>query len=132
MSAHQFILSASLALLFLTGCGGLTDPSKNKIDRFTDVVPNDGQGPVHPFTASKTGELSLKLTALSPTPSAVVGIVYGQPTGGGCGYLTSNDIVGLNRETFQFQIQKGSYCIQVYDSGYLTVAQNYTVEVSHP
>jgi hypothetical protein len=132
MRAHHFILSVSLAALFLTGCGGLTDPSKNQVTPFSDVVPNDGQGPVHLFSASKTGELSVRLTALSPTPSAVVGVIYGQPSGGACGYLTSNDFVGLNRDVLQFQIQKGNYCIQVYDSGYLAVSQNYTIQVSHP
>jgi hypothetical protein len=132
MRAHSFVLAAMLAPLLVTGCGGVTDPSKNQIERFNGTVPNDGQGPVHPFNVSKSGELAVKITSLSPSPQAVVGLVFGQPSGGVCGYITSNDFVGLNRDQFQFPIQKGSYCVQAYDSGNLTVSQNYTLQVSHP
>lgn len=132
MRAHHFILSAALAALFLTGCGGVTDPSKNRVEPFSGTVSVGGLGPVHNFTVDKNGELSVKLTALSPTPSTVVGLIYGQPNGGVCAYITNNDFVGLNRVTFQFPIQKGNWCVYVYDSGNLTVAQSYTIEVSHP
>jgi hypothetical protein len=134
MSAHHFFRSVLLTALLVTGCGGLTDPSKNQVDPFSGTVPVGGAGPVHVFNVSKTGELSMRITALSPTPTAVVTVVYGQAVTGGCAPLSQNDFVGLNTgDTFQFQIQKGSWCAQVADPyTRLAVAQNYTLQVSHP
>jgi hypothetical protein len=134
MSAHHFSRSVLLTALLVTGCGGLTDPSKNQVDPFTGTVPVGGNGPVHLFNVSKTGELSVRLTALSPTATTVVSVIYGQAVSGACAALSENDFVGLNTgDTFQGQIQKGSYCIQVADPYIrLTVAQTYTITVSHP
>jgi hypothetical protein len=134
MSAHYFFRSVLLTALLVTGCGGLTDPSKNQVDQFSGTVPVAGYGPVHLFNVSKTGELSVRIIAMSPTATAIVSVIYGQAVSGGCGPLSENDFVGLNTgETFQGQIQKGSYCIQVADPyTRLAAAQTYTLQVSHP
>jgi hypothetical protein len=132
MRAHHFILAAALAALFLTGCGGISDPSKNQVDTFSGAVAVGGVGPVHTFNVSKNGEFTVHFTSLTPTPTAVVGTYFGQPSGGGCGIFTQG-IAGLNHDPFSGQpVQKGSYCIQVYDSGGLAVAQNYTLTIAHP
>ena len=62
----------------------------------------------------------------------MIGLVYGQPASGGCSPYTSISLVGLNRDVLQGQIQKGNWCIQPYDSGFLTAATDYTLQVSHP
>jgi hypothetical protein len=132
MRAHSFILAISLAALLLTACGGVTDPSKNQVEIFSGSVGLLAYGPVHVFNVSKTGELSVRVTSLTPTAAAVIGLIYGQPSGGSCAPLTSANLVGLNRDVFQGQIQKGSWCIQPYDSGFLTAPTNYTLQISHP
>ena len=39
MRAHYFVVAAMLAALLVTGCGGMTDPSKNQVETFNGTVP---------------------------------------------------------------------------------------------
>jgi hypothetical protein len=80
---------------------------------------------------SNGGEYSVKLTALSPTPTAVIGMVWAQ--GANCELTIQSNFASLNQQALGGPIyQKGAYCILVYDPGTLTVAQNFTIQVSHP
>jgi hypothetical protein len=140
MRAHHFVLSAALAALVVTGCGGLVDPSQNQNETFIGTVQVSvpggavSVGPVHSFNVSKQGEVTVHFTSMTPTSAAVLGAVFGQTVSGECAQLTVNNFSGLNRDPFSSLPiqQKGSYCIQMFDPGTLTVAQNYTVQVSHP
>jgi hypothetical protein len=125
--------AALTAVLWLSSCGGITDPSNNKVDPFPSTLIVGGSN-VHPFSASKNGEFSMKLTAIAPTPDVFVGTIFGQVANGQCqpypGYV--NQFSQLNRSSLQGPIQKGSWCAIVYDSGGLTEDITYTLEVSHP
>jgi hypothetical protein len=125
--------AASLALL-LASCGGIANPSENRVDVFSGVVPPGGQGQPHAFSVDKTGEISVRLTALSPTPSAVVGTQLMQSSGGNCNLFYGRDnFTGLNRDVLQLPISKGNYCVIVFDANNLLLqAQTYTLQVSHP
>ena len=89
---------------------------------------------MHPFSSPKTGEISVKITALSPSSNTLVGLLWAQSsTAGACdGQLLQNTIAQLNIPAISNQILSGNYCIQLYDAGYFGVAQTYTVTVSHP
>jgi hypothetical protein len=127
-------------VVFLTAiipaCGGISSPSENTVEMFPGTVAVGGQGPTHNFSASKTGEFFVTITALTPDPNVFLGIAVGQQTGGGCsainlgGYV--NNFAQRDRQALGGQIQKGNYCVGVYDVGYLTQAANYTLRVSHP
>jgi hypothetical protein len=112
-------------------CGGTTSPSDNVQDPFSGTLAVGGIAR-HPVTVNNTGEFSIKITALSPTVTAFVGIVWAQ--GGNCDLaLQQNNFSTLNSPALVGAVlQKGQYCVAVYDSGGITVAQNYTLIVSHP
>ena len=123
--------AAVLAGLIAIGCGGVSDPSKNTVEPFSGVLPPGGQVTFQNINVSKNGEYSVKITALSPTPTAVLSVGWFQ--GGNCEFIMSSSYAELNRTALAGAIfQKGAYCLQVADIGTLTVAQNFTVTVSHP
>lgn len=126
-------VAALTAVLWLNSCGGITDPSNNKVDPFPDRLVVGGTN-LHPFSASKNGEFSMKLTAIAPTPNIFVGTAFGQVISGQCqpvfGYI--NELSQLNRSSLLGPIQKGSWCALVFDSGGLSEDITYTLEVSHP
>jgi len=112
-------------------CGGTTSPSDNVQEPFSGTLAVGGIAR-HPVNVNNTGEFSVKITALSPTVTAFVGTVWAQ--GGNCEIaLQQNQFSTLNSPALVGAIlQKGQYCVAIYDVGVLTVAQNYTIVVSHP
>src|SRR5689334_11859977 len=83
----QWAAGATAAtLVFLTiACSGVVDPSKNVTDTFSGTIPVQGTAPGHPFSTSKTGEYTVKVTALSPSSGSFFGSVLAQgPTNGTC------------------------------------------------
>lgn len=126
-------LSVLIGLSTLTAtCGGVASPSENRVETFSATLAVGGQNN-HPFTVDKSGELSARITDLSPTPAVIIGTALFQSLGGTCNSLyTRDDFTGLNRDVLQLPINKGSYCVAVYDPGRLMQAQNYTIRISHP
>jgi hypothetical protein len=122
----------AVACLTIAGCGGITDPSKNTVDTFSGTLPVGGTT-LHGFSASKTGELSVKLTALAPTSNGTVVLTWTQSANdGSCGGVLNQAFAQLNVPTLSSQIVSGRYCIVVQDVGSFTVPQTYTIAVSHP
>ena len=128
----------SLALLLLAaalvspGCGGVTSPSQNKQDTFSGTLQPGGITYFRNIDVPNTGEYSVKITALSPTATAVVGTVWAQ--GGNCELaVQQNSFSTLNTPALAGAvISKGAYCVAVFDSVGLTTSQNFTIVVSHP
>ena len=138
----QRIAMALLVALTASGCKGPTDPSKNTTETFMGTVQPQSIGePIPHFTISSLGEFSVTMTALTPG-NVFVGIGWGQWSGNSCGLIPGQtNIVGsanISRTVLSGQIFiKGDYCVVVFDGTNLgapplTVAQNYTVQVSHP
>jgi hypothetical protein len=120
---------------FITiGCHGITSPSNNTVDTFPGTLNPQGGG-AFPFTAARTGEFTVKLTALAPTSNALVGLAltFGN-NDGTCttSAIQQNNFSSLNAQALGGQMIAGKYCILIYDVGTLTVAQTYTITVSHP
>jgi hypothetical protein len=133
-SRFRAALVLAVAGALSVSCGGIVDPSQNKVDTFSGTIALQGNGVPHPFSSSKTGEISVKITALSPSSGTLVGLVWAQASGpGACdGQPIQNTLAQLNIPAISNQILKGNYCIQLYDAGYFSTAQTYTVTVSHP
>ena len=127
----------ALPLLF-AACGGIVDPSSNQVEPFTGQIAVGGRS-VHGFSASRTGEISVKITALTPSSSnTFVGIVWtGRASDGTCnGQLGAlfgqNNLAQLNVLAISAQILQGGYCLTLFDVGSFTTTTSYTVTVSHP
>ena len=126
----RFGAALALAGLITVSCGGVVDPSENRTETFSGVLD---QGGAKTFTMSVNngGEFSVKITALQPTPTAVVGLLW--LFGSNCDQLVQQNFGTLNQPSLAGAVlQKGTYCVQIYDIGTLTASQTFTLTVSHP
>ena len=132
-SRFRAALVLAVAGALSVSCGGIIDPSQNQMETFSGTIAVGGSGPIHFFSAAKTGEISVKITALSPSSGTLVGLIWAQASGGACnGQFLQNTLAQLNVPAISTQIISGSYCIQLGDAGYFSTAQTYTLTVSHP
>src|SRR4029077_21090220 len=128
----RFAAALAIAALVSMSCGGVTDPSQNTVDTFTATLAVGGFN-IHAFSASNSGEISVIIKALSPVTNAVLGVIYGLPQSDGSCAAINGSAWSLTSVVFSNAIQKGSYCLGVYDYfSALTVPENYTITVSHP
>jgi hypothetical protein len=133
MPIRRILAVVSLAAL-VAACGGIVDPSKNAVDTPSGTIPVGGVADPFSFSVGKTGEFFVTITSLTPDPNIVVGMALGQPQTGGCApfpyYI--NNVAQLNRQALGGQIDKGDYCISMYDVGLLKQPASFTLRVSHP
>jgi len=126
------IVALAAAGLFTISCGGIVDPSKNQMETFTGTVTPQGFTS-HPFSVNKTGEISVKITALAPLNNVPLGIIWAQAdSGGSCVAVIQSGVANLGIPAISGQIYSGNYCVLVYDLGILSDPETYTVVVSHP
>jgi hypothetical protein len=128
-------VALATAALFTISCGGIVDPSKNQMQEFSGtVLPQNTAGfGTHPFSVNKTGEISIKITALAPLNNVPLGIIWAQAASdGSCVSLIQSGIANLGIPAITGQIFSGNYCVLVYDLGILTAPETYTIVVSHP
>ena len=120
------------AALLAASCGGINDPSKNTVDSVSGTLAVGGANE-HRFRSSKTGELSVKLTALAPTSNAIIGLLWTQATNdGSCAGLLQQAFAQLNVPAIAGPVSSQNYCIIVNDIGGISVPQTYTLAISHP
>src|ERR1044072_7748092 len=85
-SAVRTFSAAALALaaaaFFTISCGGIVDPSKNQMQEFSGTVTPQGFTS-HSFSVNKTGEISVKITALAPLNNVPLGILWAQADSSG-------------------------------------------------
>jgi hypothetical protein len=118
--------------LLAAGCGGVIDPSKNTVDAFSGTLTPQGTAQVKTLNISNNGEFSVKVTALTPTPTAVVGLEL--DFGSNCEQpIQRNNFSTLNVTALSGLIQqKGAYCVVIFESIALAAPLNFTVSISHP
>lgn len=129
-------VALAIAGVLTVGCKGITSPSNNAMEPFSGTLQPQGAA-AHAFTVGKTGEFTIKLTALAPNANLLVGLALTQGnTDGTCSTSVvlgqQNNFASLNAQALGGQIFAGRYCVLIYDVGSVTVAQTYTVTVSHP
>jgi len=126
-----FLLALAGALSI--SCGGITDPSQNQVETFSGTVAAGSFGPAHHFSASKTGEIQVKILTLTPASVPAVVVTWAGNGDGSCNGGTFGQGVGaVNTTAISNQIVSGSYCVYVSDYVGQTVTANYTITVSHP
>jgi hypothetical protein len=125
----------AVTTLAVAACG-ISEPSSNRTDTFTGTVPLGGIGPLHSFSVGREGgEVDIKLTDISPDSAASLGIRYGQFASGStteCLAIAQTPVANKDKSALAGRISKGTFCVVVFDSGFLTRAENYTLAVSHP
>lgn len=133
MQGNSFALAMVVAAcVSVAGCGGIVDPSQNVSQPFTGTIARGDLPKTYPFSVSKTGEVSVKITALSPTSSQPLGVAILQDSCSGNLYLGPNNFAQLNVTALSGQIFNRSYCLLVFETQQLATTQSFTVTVSHP
>jgi hypothetical protein len=124
----------AVAAVVTLGCKGISTPSSNVTDQFSGTLqPKDQKS--HPFSVSRTGEFTVKLTAWAPNTNIFAGLVWSLGNNdGSCSttVLQQNNFVTLNTQALGGAIVSGKYCIFIFDTGTMTAPQTYTISVSHP
>ena len=126
---------AILAAALLVGCSGPIDPSKNQTENFDGDLTVGGVF-ARSFSWSKNGEVETTVTSVNPTPTnGPVAMYIGIPDAAGnclqlAGYFPQQAIV--NRTVPFGVLNKGTYCLAVYDPGVLTRSTHVTGTFSHP
>jgi hypothetical protein len=136
MTARWIAAALCAGSIAAAGCG-ISDPSNNTTDKFSGLLDPLGFNTHQPINVNKTGEVTVTVTALSPTTNVSLGIVFGQLAGSTCanslGYFTTFGV--LNRTAISAgNIPKGTYCVGVFDAGTGNVPStvSYTISVQHP
>ena len=99
MKSLRYAVVCSLAGLLAAGCGGVVDPSKNQVETFSSTLEVGG-AVTHFFSVSKNGEMSARLTAITPSSASLLGTALGQQVSGTCSVFGVNNFTGLNRDVF--------------------------------
>jgi hypothetical protein len=143
-------LAIGLLLFALAACEAPTAPSDDTVETLSGTVQAGGFD-ITRFFAMKAGALKVRLQALTPGGTAVVGIAFGElnVTGKDCftrgGAMLSAVNVGqvvtwpyLPNPVTEVQIDEGPHCIKVYDPVCcdrtltpLAGPQSYTVQITH-
>jgi hypothetical protein len=127
-------LSIAVALaLCLTGCSGVIDPAKNTVEKFSGTLGAAGHVYFN-YSWSKNGEIEVTMTSVTPTPTnGPIWMQIGQIDKGTCFLLQGYTQQAIVNRTVQFGIlNSGTYCLDVFDPGVLTVPVNFAGNFSHP
>jgi hypothetical protein len=133
-------LAATLvaAGLLTAACNGVVDPSNNVLQTFTGTIPVQGTTvPGAAWSTNKTGEYMIKVTAMDPNNGVYFGTILSYAAGNGTcvGQLQpiqQNSFGTVNTPVMSGAIYPGSYCVFLFDVGFFTVPENFTLTVSHP
>jgi hypothetical protein len=117
----------------LSSCGGVIDPSKNTVENFEGDLAVGG-AKIFNYSWSKNGEVEVTMTAVTPTPPLPIAMYIGQSdSAGNCFQLAGYASQAIVNRTVQFGVlNKGSYCLGIYDPGVLKGAAHFTGTFSHP
>jgi hypothetical protein len=127
-------------LTFLTGsvaCGDDETPTEptqptrpTTTETFSGTLTVNG-AVTHPFTATGSGQMTLRLTTLSPDSAARVGLSLGTFTGTTCQIVLANDNASQGAIVVGNAGAAGNFCARVYDVGQLGAPTEYTITVEH-
>jgi len=133
LSTNRIALALGLLLGALVAVTALSTGSNGKVSTtFSGSVAHEGVSS-HSFTVEREGSVEIKLTALG-APAAQgteIGLGLGTPTAAGnCALVEAVDSTPVSGQ-LGGTLQKGTYCVAVYDSGDVTVQPvDYTVSVT--
>lgn len=100
-------------------------------DSFASNVPVLGAAS-RSIEASQAGAITVNLSSLAPA-SAVIGLGVGIPrsSGSGCYLATSVDAT-TGSPPLTIAVERGTYCVRVFDSGLLREPATFTLTTAHP
>ena len=131
MRSGRLVVFCAMAALLAAGCK-LADPSNANTDTFTGTIQLGGSELKAFSVGSNGGEVTITLTQTSPDTGATLGLLYGQLASGSTTECLPVRSTANGRIALTNTILQGTYCLVVFDSGFLSRAESYTVTASHP
>ena len=133
LSTNRIALALGLLLGAFIAVTTLSSGSNGKVSAtFSGTVAHEGVSS-HSFTVEREGAVAVELTALRPGSEHAneIGLGLGTPTpAGNCALVEAIDSTRVSGQ-IGGTLQKGTYCVAVYDSGDVTSAPlDYTVSVT--
>src|SRR5262245_36295276 len=100
-------------------------------EQFSSTLTPNG-GITHQFNVLQAGSVTVRLSALAPDDTVVIGLNLGTWNGQICAATLPNDKAALNTVVTGTAQNTGVYCARIYDAaGTLTSATDYTIDVTH-
>jgi hypothetical protein len=100
-------------------------------ETFSGTLTRNG-GITHEFAVQQAGTVAVKLAALAPDDTVIVGLSLGTWNGAVCQVILPNDKAALNTTVTGSAQNTGFFCARVYDAtGALAGATDYSIEVTH-
>ena len=119
--------------LLTAACG--SNPSSPSTPPVTDTLTGTLSPTnlnAHPFNVSAAGNLTITLTSLTP-PVTAVGLGVGQVSNNQCQNVQSYPAPFTQGLVWNTALDaSGTYCVAIWDIGYLIQNENYTITVVHP
>jgi hypothetical protein len=131
LSTNRIALTLGLLLGALVAVTTLSTGSTGRMSTtFSGSVAREGVSS-HNFTVDREGAVEVKLVALRSDQGKELGLGLGTPTpAGNCALVEAVDSTRISGE-ISGTLQKGTYCVAVYDSGDVTSNPvDYTVSVT--
>ena len=105
-------------------------PATTKV--FSGTIDRNGAF-THPFTAARSGSVTVTLSALNPDNTLTIGLSLGTWNGESCQTVIARDSTVVGNSIVGTASSSGNFCIRVYDAASrLTEPTSYDVQVVHP
>jgi hypothetical protein len=133
---NWLVIFGCLIAIAAAGCGlpeSTTSPTTTPpTESFSGTLALQGSN-VFAFTVTQTGTVAVTLASLSPSPTGGVGLGIGTPSGTAACTLTSSTPNATAASTAQITItlNPGTFCVKVYDTGNVTTASTFTINLVH-
>ena len=138
--------AALLGVLVLASCGAgcssnptspttpttPTTPTGPTTDTFSSVLTGNGGRTSHAFKASGPGTVSVTLTNLGAPVTVGLGLGIPNANGSGCNLNTTVDATASATAQITSNIDTGTYCVELYDTGKLRADVSFAVRIVHP
>ena len=130
----QFRATALVALILWTAACGSSSSTAPSAPPVTDTLTGTlgaTNANAHQLSASTGGTLTITLTTLTPAVAAV-GMGIGVVSNGQCSLQFTNSPFVVGNVWNASLAGGGTFCVVIYDIGYLTQDETYSITVVHP
>jgi hypothetical protein len=111
---------------------GPTDPNPTVTETFTGSITPNGAA-THQFVVLASGDVTARITEITPDPAITIGFVLGTWSGSSCQTVIFKDEVAQGEALIGRVTGQGVLCVRVHDpNGKLTAPLTYSLSVEHP
>jgi len=138
-SVFHYLIVPALFALTSAACGDNltttptdTTPPPTTTETISGTINSNG-GATHTFPVTRSGSVTVTLSALRPDNTLTIGLSLGTWNGESCQTVIARDTTVVGNSIVGSASAAGTLCIRVYDAaGKLTEPTSYDVQVTHP